>query len=151
MKIRSNTEGTMTTLWLAGPIDEHTEQTLGEALKGIKTLALTLDLAEVDYINSPGVRGWILAMRLCPPGVKPRFERCSIVFMDYRSLVPRMTQGGEIASVLVPYRCDACNKDESLLFAVKDLKKDQTPSAVCKKCGAAMACDASDGFFDFMA
>ncbi|MCB0407378.1 MAG: hypothetical protein KDD34_04180 [Bdellovibrionales bacterium] len=84
-------------------------------LQGVKKLII--DLEKVNYINSVGIKNWITWTRKIP-------EDCDVLLRNVLPSVvnqinvvvgflpPRST----LESIQVPYYCDTCNKEESLLY-----------------------------------
>lgn len=80
------------------------------------TKEINLDLGKVTYINSIGVRQWIIWTMKIPRDCKVKMVNCPFVFASQASMVmgfltPNMT----IESVRLPYACESCAFEESYL------------------------------------
>ncbi len=116
--------------------------------------SLVLDFNDISYINSAGVRRWILWMWNIEkefPNVKIIIERCPTIMykqiITVMRFVPKMTQ---VRSFYIPFFCENCEESSLKMFISKPLlglkDKDfflQISGENCKKCGATLVVDAS--------
>lgn len=126
---------------LHGVIDESCQ--LGQLVPATPGV-LRLDLADVTFINSLGVREWIRFLAdLASAGIRVELARVSEPLIQQLNMIVAARGQAEVLSFYAPYACDACGREESLLL---DLGRDRArlasgepPAAVCPECGAAMA------------
>ena len=124
-----------------GRLDEGASfVSLQARLAGVR--AVELDLSAVDQINSAGVRNWynfVHALAEC----ELVFRRCSVPFTLQMCMMPGLTRGGRVASVLAPYACDRCGDEAERLLEVATLRAGEAaraPSFPCT-CGGRLALD----------
>ena len=123
-------------IFLSGAITEEADfqplVTLGS------TGRLMLDLAEVEEINSCGVREWIHFVRNLSersPGYE--FARCSPAVVRQLNAVSNFRGNGRIVSVMLPYFCSACGGEQFRLLALTehDASPVITDRVPCGQCG----------------
>jgi len=105
--------GSQLTVALEGPIGETTPMfTL--PLGGVTEIIL--DLGGVTYINSIGVKQWILWTLKIPPACQVKLVDSPFVFASQASIVVGfLTQNMRIESVRLPYACEECGAEETYL------------------------------------
>src|SRR3989338_4007305 len=135
-------------LELAGKIDE--DAMLPELpAKGASFDRVVVDLGDVTYINSCGVRTWIGWVNAFPKGLHVEYERCPVVMVHQMSLISGFLPNGSLVrSFNVPYYCAACDRSETVLYVegrhfhgTEVHPKDQN----CPGCGKPMAIDIMEG------
>ncbi|MGE0529336.1 MAG: hypothetical protein AB7P49_19960, partial [Bdellovibrionales bacterium] len=77
------------------------------------TNLLAIDMSDVTYINSIGVKNWILWTLRIPKACDVKLINCPVVIVSQASMVhgfttPRMT----IESFRMPYACDTCGFED---------------------------------------
>lgn len=98
---------------LEGAIGENTPMF---TLPMENTQELTLDLGKVTYINSIGVRQWILWTLKIPPDCAVKMVNCPFVFSSQASMVVGfMTKNMTMESLWLPYACENCKFEDSYL------------------------------------
>ena len=113
---------------------EISEKTTFAALLRRLTSVVALDLSEVRRVNSAGVLRWIEFLRRIPAGADVRLRRLSIPLARQMLLVPAMVRRCTIESYYVPYECEECDVDTSVLIF-----RDRSLFApVCLDCGQEM-------------
>lgn len=124
-------------IFLSGAITEEADfqplVTLGSAGR------LILDLADVEEINSCGVREWIHFVRNLSersPGYE--FSRCSPAVVRQLNAVSNFRGTGRISSVMLPYFCASCGGEQ---FRLLTLGENESPPVItdrvpCGQCGA---------------
>ena len=131
-----------------------TENAKIEAVDLKEKKSLVLDFNDISYINSAGVRRWILWMWNIEkefPNLKIIIERCPTVMskqiIAVMRFVPKMTQ---VRSFYIPYFCENCELsspkmfDSKLLLGLTDQDFNSHISTTkCEKCGASLVVDAS--------
>jgi anti-anti-sigma regulatory factor len=133
----------VTTLKIAGVIDEDNE------LVGLETKlssgATVLDLADIERINSCGVRDWVNWLgRIEKNGARVVFVNCSPAIVSQLNLVHNFTANGIVKSFYAPYFCPRCKKEKLLRLEARDLAK-TAPVVKAPTC----RCDECDGVMDF--
>jgi anti-anti-sigma regulatory factor len=141
-------------LVLGGSIDESAalHELPGRARDG----RLVLDLADVTFINSLGVRDWIrmqAAAQKMPLSVELR--RVAEVVVHQLNMIIATRGNAQVTSFFAPYACDACGREESLLIdavAHADrLARLDPPPMTCPECRAQMAFnDFPERYFSFL-
>jgi anti-anti-sigma regulatory factor len=139
---------------LVGRIDESAH--LDALADTLAARELVIDSAGVTFINSVGVRDWIRLMRgLVDRGAGVVLEACSEPVVSQLNMIPAARAGVQIASVHVPYLCDACGLDAAMLVPVAayadELRKMKPPVLRCPECGGVMTlADLPERYFTFL-
>ncbi len=135
-------KGGITYLKLAGVIDEDNE--LFDLLDQIGPGTVVINLAELERINSCGVRDWVNWLgRIEKKGAKVVLVECSPAIVAQINLVSNFTGNGVVKSFYAPYFCPSCNLEKVLLIEMEEMKAMDHPKApVCR-------CDECDGIMDF--
>jgi anti-anti-sigma regulatory factor len=133
----------VTTLKVAGVIDEDNELVSLESKLGAG--ATVLDLADIERINSCGVRDWVNWLgRIEKNGARLVFVNCSPAIVSQLNLVHNFTANGIVKSFYAPYFCPRCKKEKLLRLEARDLAK-SAPVGKAPTC----RCDECDGVMDF--
>ncbi|MCM2323095.1 MAG: hypothetical protein NDJ90_07510 [Oligoflexia bacterium] len=148
-------------LRFAGNLDENADLRKVQAYcDGQKETvgSLYLDLGQVTYLNSPGVRAWIQFLGRVQSFFQGcAFERLSESFLHSASAYAEMLgfASNSLGSCEVPFFCSACARrlthwiDAGELGTLKALK---LPAVPCPQCGSAMRLDDFEKeFFKFLA
>src|SRR5688572_2327513 len=97
-----------------GSIDESAEfPKLLAAIQGLgKPAAIRFDLGGVTYINSCGVRDWIIFLEKISADARVEFDDLSVVLAEQASLVPNFLGRADtrVLSFQIPYYCSACDQ-----------------------------------------
>jgi anti-anti-sigma regulatory factor len=130
------------TIAVSGVIDETAN--LGELLPAPGSPPLRLDLGDVTFINSLGVREWIRFLASAAGnGVKVQLIRVSEPLIQQLNMIVAARGQAEVVSFFAPYACDACGREESLLIDLaanrQRLAAGDPPPEKCPECGAVMA------------
>jgi predicted Ser/Thr protein kinase len=113
--------------------------------------AICLDLSSIKRINSMGVRCWLDAFRARHSSASVTFERCSPALVSQLGMIPAMTQGVVVASVMAPYFCESCDNESLELVDCSEVVDRQPPERVCTMCGKRLEFDEMpEQFFAFM-
>ncbi len=142
------------TLVLGGAIDEAAA--LHELVQRANAGRLVLDLANVTFINSLGVRDWIRMQAAAQKvGLAVELRRVAEPLVHQLNMIIATRGNAAVMSFFAPYACDACGREESLLIdAVANapgLAKLEPPPMTCPECGAAMAFnDFPERYFSFL-
>ncbi len=111
MKITQN--GSSFNAEIVGPIGESTPL-FRVKLDG--ALDITLDMSQTTFINSIGVKNWILWSLRIPKSCKIHLLNAPFVIASQAStVVGFMTKDMHIESLRVPYTCEACGAEETRL------------------------------------
>ncbi len=141
-------------LVLGGAIDEAAA--LHEMVTRANAGRLVLDLANVTFINSLGVRDWIRMQAAAQKaGLAVELRRVAEPLVHQLNMIIATRGNAAVTSFYAPYACDACGREESLLIdAVANaagLIKLEPPPMTCPECGAAMAFnDFPERYFSFL-
>ncbi len=125
---------------------EITEVSRLPEIKNNKVRKMTIDLMGLKYINSGGVRNWLLWMAQAKeilPNVNFEFENFPASFVrQVASIQGFLPPGSSVNSFFVPYYCPNCDHSlEKLVLKQKDLLKNIITTK-CSKCGEQMEIDA---------
>lgn len=141
-------------LALEGRIDEHAR--VADLAARVEPGPLAIDLAGIQYINSLGVRDWVLFLRrLAGKGIPVTLERCADVMVLQMNMINDARGGARIASFYAPFACDACGWEGSTLVVTDEvqplLASQATPECDCPDCGKrARFADFVDRYFLFL-
>lgn len=136
-------QGGVVSLKLRGVIDEDNELTGIESQ--LSAGVTVLDLADIERINSCGVRDWVNWLgRIEKLGARLVFVNCSPAIVAQMNLVHNFSASGIVKSFYAPYFCPRCNKERLLRLETRDLVH-QTPISSAPTC----RCDDCDGPMDF--
>jgi anti-anti-sigma regulatory factor len=126
---------------LAGVIDEDNELT--DLTEKIPTGTVVIDLAEIERINSCGVRDWVNWLgRVEKVGARPVLVECSPAIVAQINLVNNFTGAGVVKSFYAPYFCPNCDREKVLLVEAAELGPPPHSAPTCR-------CDECDGVMDF--
>lgn len=107
-------DGTTLTVELSGYIGE-TSPLFDVSLHKIEKLVI--DLGKVNYINSVGIKNWILWMRKIPKECQLVLQRVPPSVVNQVNVVAGFLPAHAILqSVMVPYYCDTCSKEDNLIY-----------------------------------
>jgi len=138
--LRSRVEQRNGGTWVAlvGNLNEASDLTPLASLPG----PITIDLGELDRINSVGVRYWMdFVSAREKAGVALAFERCSPMMVGQITMITRfMGTHSRVTSLLVPYACTKCRAEQLTVLDVASNERAQ-PTLVCPKCGSRMDLD----------
>jgi CheY-like chemotaxis protein len=124
-----------------GDLTEVAEfEDLAQRLSGV----IEFDLGGVRYLNSAGVRKWVLFLEQLKNVSAYTFVRCSTAFVLQASMVARLLGHGRIDSFWAPYICESCEiEDQRLLHVsmpttINDMAEAQFR---CASCGGPLVLD----------
>jgi hypothetical protein len=110
--MKTTRDGSTTRIVLDGPLGE-TSTFFTMLLKDTKELVV--DMAEMTYMNSIGVKHWILWTLRLPKDCKVRLIHCPLMIASQAStVVGFMTPKMRIESLRVPYVCESCGAEKIL-------------------------------------
>ncbi len=139
---------------VAGTIDETSSLQLlvDQARNG----ELVLDLANVTFINSLGVREWMRMQSTARQlGLNVELRRVAEPIVHQLNMIIATRGTARVTSFYAPYACDACSREESVLVdAVQNaqlLTQMRPPSVLCPGCQREMAFDDfPERYFSFL-
>ncbi len=88
---------------------------------------VVIDFAQVQGINSLGVRSWVTFLRNIEEKKEVIFVHCTPDIIMQINMVPSFLVKSTIESFFVKYVCDTCNKEEKKLILKKDLAPKSIP------------------------
>lgn len=115
-----------------------------EDLAGRLSGLVEFDLGGVRYLNSAGVRKWVLFLERLASVSAYTFVRCSTAFVMQASMVGRVLGNGRIDSFWAPYVCQSCEReDQRLLHPSSATSIQQMAEAQfrCSSCGGPLVLD----------
>jgi anti-anti-sigma regulatory factor len=134
-------QGSVVMAQLAGVINE--DNLLEERLTATKGKGVLIDLANVERINSCGVRDWIrFAQRLEAAGNNLYLLRCSPVVVAQLNMVRNFCgEKGQVLSFQAPYFCPNCDEERTETFPASNVAAGTSPDATCPTCKGPMEFD----------
>jgi ABC-type transporter Mla MlaB component len=141
-------------LVLAGRIDEQAH--LADLEAAVEGTTLTIDLADVTYINSLGVRDWVTFLRaLSKREIALTLERCAEVMVLQMNMIVDARGSARVASFYAPFACDACGWEGAKIVETAEVQPMVTagraPETECPDCQAsARFADFVDRYFLFL-
>ena len=137
---------------LAGVIDEDNE--LPGLVEKIPAGTAVIDLAEVERINSCGVRDWVNWLgKLETQRTRIVLVSCSPAIVAQINLVNNFTGAGTVKSFYVPYFCPDCDQEKLLLAETNEMgpAPHEPPICRCDECDRVMDFDdLADSYFAFL-
>jgi DNA-binding response OmpR family regulator len=116
-----------------GDLTEVAEfEDLADRLSGL----VEFDLGGVRYLNSAGVRKWVLFLEKLVNVSAYSFVRCSTAFVMQASMVSRLLGNGRIDSFWAPYVCEACELEDHRLLHVSASASIQQMAEAQFRCAA---------------
>lgn len=140
---------------LSGRLDESAP--VSERAAAWSAEQVTLDTAEVTFINSIGVREWLRLLRgLGERGARVRLERCAEVLIEQINMIPDARGTADVISFHAPYLCPGCGLEASMLLEVGEHRAEMArmaaPPRQCPDCGKPMELyEVPEKFFSFLA
>jgi anti-anti-sigma regulatory factor len=137
---------------LAGVIDEDNE--LPALVEKIPAGTAVIDLAEIERINSCGVRDWVNWLgKLETQRTRIVLVSCSPAIVAQINLVNNFTGAGTVKSFYVPYFCPECDQEKLLLAETTEMgpAPHEPPICRCDECDRVMDFDdLADSYFAFL-
>lgn len=141
--------GSLIEISLEGPISEKASlfDINLQTFKEIK-----LNLSKVTFINSIGVKNWILWTCRIPQDAKLYLDECPFVIVNQINIVHGFTpKNAVVTSFLAPFLCDSCSHEQTIKLSQNVhyvYASDQSDSSLkipenlkCAKCGGTMEPD----------
>ena len=138
---------------LSGIIDE--DNGLAEAVGRATRPVVVIHTADVERINSCGVRDWVTWLgKLEQDGADLYFVECSPTMMTQVNLVNNYLGAGSIINFYAPYFCTSCDTDKMLLIDVGEAQAASpftAPTCRCDQCDHTMEFDdIESSYFAFL-
>jgi CheY-like chemotaxis protein len=96
------------------------------------------DAAGVRYVNSHGSRLWVAFLRDLDTVDNYTFSRCSVAFTYQASMLEGFLGRGRIVSLMVPFHCEACDREDLRLLQVAAITNERGELALprfhCSRC-----------------
>ena len=123
---------------LSGVIDESVDFT---KLNGTENLNIfRVDLFGVKRINSVGIKKWMLFFeQIAKRKVRLYFDRVSPAIVEQMVNISNFRNGGEVASVVLPFQCRGCQNQNFFVKTKEELKGVDLEKVnwCCTHCGKA--------------
>jgi CheY-like chemotaxis protein len=105
--------------------------------------SVDFDTSGVRYINSHGSRLWVAFLRELDTVEQYTFSRCSVAFAMQASMLEGFVGRGRVVSLMVPFHCEACDREDVRLLQVAAIT-DETgalalPHLRCSRCGGRLS------------
>lgn len=139
---------------LGGAINEDVKSLLA-ANESQMAPNITVDFADVSFINSCGTRDWALFIHRTSHRASFVYENCTEDVIMQINMVPEFAGNAAIKSVNRTFECESCKTKETLhLVAGTDFEMGKIPHArdvPCRSCGKATeAMEDDEEFFQFL-
>jgi ABC-type transporter Mla MlaB component len=124
-------------LSLFGPINEDAEVHLPKLLQTLGAKVI-VNFANVETVNSCGVRAWITFMRELEKGRSLIFEECTPEIVSQINMIPNFRGKADVQSVFGAYTCPSCGNHQKHLFVkgknLPTVASDGGGDVACSKC-----------------
>ncbi len=127
--------GTLFTL--AGVLDETADLTPIRTAQG----EVIIHFKGVTRINSCGVRDWVQALAQAKL-TSLVYRECPMPIVKQLNAVPAFLSGATVESILAPYFCESCDKDQLCLLSADEFATGAPPVRACETCQKPMKFDA---------
>jgi hypothetical protein len=101
------------------------------------------DASGVRYINSHGSRRWVAFLRELDTVETYTFSRCSVAFTMQASMLDGFIGKGSITSMMVPFQCETCDREDVRLLQVAAITDESGALALprfrCSRCGSPLS------------
>jgi anti-anti-sigma regulatory factor len=134
---------------LIGAIDEDTDF---KELIGLEQKTISFDFAQVNMINSCGIRDWIKFLEKIPATVHIVYKNCPQIIIEQINMVHGFfRQGASIESFYAPYYCEKCEIEKKVHLKADQVKNRKAPKMICPTCESEMDFDAIEAqYFSFL-
>jgi anti-anti-sigma regulatory factor len=120
-------------------------------IAGSKRSDVILNMADVAFMNSIGIQGWMGFLKKIDEPYKIMLEECSSEVVTHINLVLGFAQRAEVRSLFAPYTCPKCGKHASVFFLTSQISPEDYPKPPNCECGQVMEMDEpEDEFFAFL-
>ncbi len=135
-----------------GPVDEEAGIHLMPLYDRVGKKCV-FNFRDVSFVNSNGIRAWVLFLRDFKAAHAIEFEECAPVIVAQMNMLPSFRQKMPVRSVYVPFSCPQCKLVCHELYLAKDFPADidALKAGPCKKCGSQTSTeDVEEDYFGFM-
>lgn len=105
---------------------------------------IEFNMREVRYLSSGGVRSWCRFLQSLH-GCEYSFRHASLAFASQAAMVPAAVGRGQVVSFEAPYRCEACDRDDTRLLEARAVLRERDevvpPTLHCATCGGELSFD----------
>ncbi len=124
-----------------GALDEHSG--LKELPTKVNGQVVYIDLAEVERINSCGVRDWMQMIAAMSVNARVVLTNCSPAIVAQLNFVHRFAGNAIIESILMPYVCPFCESEKKISVSAAEFSRPgfEPPDCQCTDCKVAMVFD----------
>lgn len=110
-----------------------------------------LNMRNVSRINSMGVHAWLEAARSKTDALRLVFEACSLAVVSQINMIPKFAKTARISSIMAPYFCESCNREQMELLRLDDIRNKEPPTRSCSQCEEELEFDElPQSYFSFM-
>lgn len=125
-------------IFLNGKINEDAGGPLNDLLEKIGPTC-TINLKDINEINSLGVRLWVNFMRKFEQTRTVTLEECTPEFIKQINMIPNFKGKSAIKSLFVRYVCEHCRGKRLYLFKIEENMPKRSeavhlPSIACPRC-----------------
>ena len=153
LRFKTHSEDEVTLIKLTGVIDENTK--LKKLRRQVSTNKLVIDLAEVERINSCGVRDWItLLADMQRDNIAIVLASCSVAIVRCLNASFNFSGHAVVVSLYAPYYCSSCDLDVDRHFDRDYIGPPpfEAPIQRCERCDMVLDFDdLPEGYFGFLA
>ena len=133
---------------VSGAIDENAD------IRGLfarLTNDTTMNLRDVERVNSMGVHGWVPQVTRFSAQHRLVIDEISYPLVQNANTVANMFGSAQVRSCMAPYFCAKCKDNQSLPVSGSEVAAagQQPPEKRCPRCKSVMEFDELDGYFDF--
>ena len=136
-------------VFITGAISEHAD--LRTLIEQLPASPLIVDLADVDRINSAGVRQWLEFVERVTSSRQIFFSRMSPPIVRNLNMIRNLAGKAHVLSVVAPYMCEQCDEFADIVVDVSEGVPRSPPPPHCQKCHAEMEfADLWNMYFSFL-
>lgn len=141
--------GALPCVHLIGSIDEHAR--IEEVLSTIQEES-TLDLSQIERINSVGLISWLKWMVHLTSKQRISVNIISYCLTTYANQLLDLFGSAKVKACMAPYYCPSCKTNIEVAVSADDVRasKDEPPPKPCPTCRSPMDFDEMDQYFAFL-
>ena len=121
-------------------------------IKDLQSSEIEIDWGYVASINSCGIREWTNCLSSLNADMKINYLNCPVHIVEQiNMIVDFLRKNATVQSMFCPYYCDNCDKEESILLDINEIKNKTAPVKNCKECNGELEFDAVEKqYFSFL-